>query len=426
MGLGGLVRRAAAGAPVPTFVAAGRGGRDPVRGLVLRPELELVTTPRHATVLLVAGAVDASGAEALARIHDQLPHPRAALWWDVGAGSAPMSTATAVTGTEADVVAALRTTHAAIVTGQRPSSEPLLRDEPPNPWQGVGPYGQGGKGMTGGTPYGRPMTGRAADRDGLELDQLTVTFGPWAWPLPPGLVLTVKVQGDVVQEAHVEPTPVGGAHSSADPFARARREPVSVTEVELARARHHLAWAADVLRVVGLAAESRRVLRTAMALRAPAPDAAALDAAERAARALASTRRLRAPMAGVGHLHADDVRALGGPNARASGIADDARTSDPAYRDLGFEPVVEPGGDAWARWRVRLREAAQSVVLARTAGDAMVSPAALEPPRGLQDRGAVARIVTGLEWGDAVVALASVDVDPTELPGADARGEDAA
>ena len=70
------------------------------------------------------------------------------------------------------------------------SSPDALPDLDPAPWRGVGPFGQGGTGMTGGVPYGRPLAGRADDRDGLKLDQLLVRVGPFLPPFPPGCFWT--------------------------------------------------------------------------------------------------------------------------------------------------------------------------------------------------------------------------------------------
>jgi ech hydrogenase subunit E len=54
-----------------------------------------------------------------------------------------------------------------------------------------------------------------------------------------------------------------------------------------------------------------------------------------------------------------------GPVLRGSGVAEDARMQlNNAYGDLGFEPIVEQGGDAYARMMVRAREAVQAMDLA--------------------------------------------------------------
>lgn len=429
----GALSRLAAGAPVPVFLAPGAGGRAPAQHLQLSPDLEVVDSPRHATVMLVVGAVAAGAAEELQRVHDQLPHPRAVLWWDMETGptAPPLPTAERVVGDEAALVGAVVAAHRALLSAGRPSSPPLLADVEPNDWRGVGPFGQGGKGMTGGTPYGRPLPTRAPDRDGLELDQLVLTLGPWLATLPAGLVVEVKLQGDVVQEVTLAPSPalVPGT-APADVFERARVGPVPIAELELARARHHLLWAAEVLGLLGLVAESRRVLRAAVAV---VPGAAAeLADAARTAGALASARRLRHPMAGVGLVGADGLGEVAGPTARASGVATDARTDDPAYLSLGFEAITEEAGDALARWRVRLGEAVRSLELAARAGDRLTSAGCTpEGPRGPwraegpSPSTALAHLapglLVGLEWGDAVVALASLDLEPAELAADAAR-----
>lgn len=59
-------------------------------------------------------------------------------------------------------------------------------------------------------PAGLGMAERAADRDGLKLDVLTVLWGPVLSNWPAGLVITTVLQGDVVQEATVRL--LGDAH----------------------------------------------------------------------------------------------------------------------------------------------------------------------------------------------------------------------
>ena len=73
----------------------------------------------------------------------------------------------------------------------------------------------------------------------------------------------------------------------------------------------------------------------------------------------------------TGRLPEDVARDFGvvGYVARACGLARDERADHPfaAYADLGFEPIVETGGDVYARLQVRLREVRQSVDLAERA-----------------------------------------------------------
>ena len=174
-----------------------------------------------------------------------------------------------------EIAAACRRLRDELLRRHRASSPDVLPDLDPAPWRGVGPFGQGGTGMTGGVPYGRPLAGRADDRDGLKLDQILVRVGPFLPPFPPGLLLDVKLQGDVIQEVTIpdaapRTTPVspGGEGPSSgpwserttplpaagedSPFTAALTRPVPIAQLELSRARHHLAWLAEALRVSGL------------------------------------------------------------------------------------------------------------------------------------------------------------------------------
>lgn len=75
-------------------------------------------------------------------------------------------------------------------------------------------------------------------------------------------------------------------------------------------------------------------------------------------------------LCGVGTLTKEQAYGLGavGPMARASGVAQDLRTLGyAAYKDLGFQMVVEQAGDCWARTAVRLKEVYECVRLIKTA-----------------------------------------------------------
>jgi hypothetical protein len=422
VGVRALLVRLAGGAPVPVFPLAGAGAREHVDALRLRNELALVDAPRAANVLLVAGRLTPALVEPARAVHDQLSHPRAVVAWrpDGVPDALAATTFPDVIEASGDVVATIVEAHRGLLTGERSSSPPTCPPAGTEEWRGVGPYGQGGKGMTGGAPYGRPMTGRAPDRDGMELDQLPVTVGPFFPPFPPGLVLHLKLQGDVVQVCELGDNPyIGETRAAAGPFAAAARgDAVPLRALEFARARHHLTWTASFLRVQGLAALGRRVLTLAGRV-----DAGHADAVRRLRRALEATRALSWATAGVGLLEADCVGGHGlGPVARAAGVAQDARLGAAAYDRLGFEPVVGGGGDARARWRQRLDEAAQALELAGRAGERRWEPGQpLEGPRGSVDAPASARLLAllpdllpGLEWGDAVTTITSLDLDVEE------------
>ncbi|HSH47199.1 MAG TPA: hypothetical protein VK991_01215 [Halomonas sp.] len=191
-----LLSALARGAEIPVFPAIGTQGLALVESLRSRPGIRLVDTPRHARVLLVAGELDSQHLRSLERLHAQLPAPRGTVWWQA---SPLFSHGPRVP--DDDPLAAIRQAAQA--------DEPVLRpDLPPHPWQGIGPHGQGGKGMMGGTPYGRPMAMTADDiRDGLALDAYTACFGPFLPMLPPGLVLELTLQGDVIVSAQMASPP---------------------------------------------------------------------------------------------------------------------------------------------------------------------------------------------------------------------------
>ncbi|WP_139802321.1 hypothetical protein [Aurantimonas sp. 22II-16-19i] len=176
--------------------------RDRVDLLFTDTRLERVATPRHAAIFLVAGPMRHEDREDLRRLHDQLPHPRATLLWNAGVGEALGSAD--ILGVDTPAADRLVRLWARLASGDRRSEPDLLKDVPPNPWQAIGPHGQGGKGMMGGTPYGRPMAMTADDwRDGLALDAYTARFGPFLPMFPPGLLLEMTLQGDVIQSVRV-------------------------------------------------------------------------------------------------------------------------------------------------------------------------------------------------------------------------------
>lgn len=207
-----LLRRLAGAAPVPVFAAVGARMRAAADDLFLDSRLTRTNSVRHARILLVAGPVRETDQDDIRRLHDQMLHPRATLWWKSNPGP---DFAEPATWDEDDPVAVLEAIHRALIDGTRDSEPDILPDEPPNPWRGKGDYGQGGEGMMGGTPYGRPMAMTDDDlRDGLALDAYTAPFGPFLPMLPPGLKLSVTLQGDVIQTAKLSRPPFPQAKSA--------------------------------------------------------------------------------------------------------------------------------------------------------------------------------------------------------------------
>lgn len=426
MGLRAVVDRVAARAPVPVFAVAGVGAQAQVDELLLQPRLHLVDSPAAANVLLIAGSVPAHLTAELARLHDGLSRPRVNLWWPLGSSVAPpMPPAVEVHDADPSVlVDAVVDTHRRLLFGELASSPPVLPDEEPAPWRGIGPYGQGGTGMTGGVPYGRPMAEVAPDRDGLRLDQLTVRIGPFFARFPTGLVLEVQLQGDVVQQAHVVVAPEGEAAVEVDvrtAFRDALDTPVPVSVLELERARSHLRSIASALVAHQLPSLARRVLQFAGNVH---PDQG--EDVQRLHRLLRRSQVVGWATRGVGPIPAEQLGGTAtGPVARASGVEQDERTADPAYLGLGFEPIVHDGGDARARMAQRLAEAGQALQLAGRAGDRHHDPEApLESPRGRLAVGdlpaqrllpLLPAVLEGMEWGDAVSTVVSLDLDTDEV-----------
>ena len=195
-----ILERFAGRADVPVYLAVGENGLPRAEALSLRAGLRPVASPRAAAILVVAGTPRPEDRHDLARLHDQTGRPRATLWW----GALRSFDHGSFVDGEADPLPALRGLWTELVSKQREDEPDLLPDVPPNPWRGIGPNGQGGKGMMGGTPYGRPMAMTDADpRDGLELDAYTAEFGPFLPMFPPGLVLNLTLQGDIIAKAEV-------------------------------------------------------------------------------------------------------------------------------------------------------------------------------------------------------------------------------
>ncbi|HZD25835.1 MAG TPA: hypothetical protein VE631_06205 [Alphaproteobacteria bacterium] len=238
MAVGGLSRLAAA-APAPVYAVAGKDGLAAVEDISLHPAVSLQATPRHASLLLVCGRVREEDHQALRRLHDQLPHPRATLCWRTTPAPGFASGETI----EAEPGGAIHSLWQRLMSGEQSSEDDLLPDEPPAPWRGKGDHGQGGKGMMGSKPYGRPMAMTDEDRrDGLALDAYRACFGPFLPMLPAGLLLELTLQSDVVQSARVLRPPF--AQSGADgPLRRIAR----------------------LLRPLGLAGPAARFLKAARA-----------------------------------------------------------------------------------------------------------------------------------------------------------------
>jgi Ni,Fe-hydrogenase III large subunit len=162
---------------------------------------------------------------------------------------------------------------------------------------------------------------------------------------------------------------------------------------------------------------------------------------------LRSTPMLRARLKNIAPIGPD--AAVTGPVARARSSGVDLRSSDPTYLALGFVAAFKDGGDAFARFLVRCDEIAHSLQLIAAVGDISVPELAeigaasgegsgrVETPRGMArlsvrlEKGQVvgadletpsmlhAELIEDLtaqqELGDALVAVASLDISPWEM-----------
>ncbi|WP_340557061.1 hypothetical protein [Streptomyces sp. GSL17-111] len=241
-------------------------------------------------------------------------------------------------------------------------------------------------------PGGLPMADRAEDRDGLTLDVLRVPLGPVLPHWPAGLVVDVRLQGDVVRSATARVLRAGAARrpsywapgADASPDLRRRR-----------CAGSHLDALARLLSVTGWegAASGAVALRDRLLAGAPHERVRADFGPWR--RRVEGSRLLRWSTRDVGVLHPADARRLGvgGPAARAA-----------------------PPHDVSARLRQWLVET--DAVLGGAPppdGGPRGEPAAA--PSAALLRAAV-ELLPGLELAEARTVVASFDPDPDE-PAAD-------
>jgi hypothetical protein len=302
------------------------------------------------------------------------------------------------------------------------------------------------------------VTGRPSS-DGLVMENAEAEIGPVSAALPTGLVVRVTLDGDVVCSCEIE-AQLAGPASRPDPLARAAiawaRARASggltgaqvarhVAAVEIERARSHTLWLAAFARLLGWP-EVDELARSAAAplieahrrLTVVAGDGGAdlVDLGperdlERLASRLARSRHLARRTRGRGRLGAEESRerGLAGPVARASGLDDDLRSTDRAYRELDFEAMVADQGDARSRALVRVEEAVHAWSLARRAldaGELPVDQGPVEGPRGpisydrdspvaagaAESRQVAAELAAGHELARALVVISSFDLSP--------------
>ncbi len=276
--------------------------------------------------------------------------------------------------------------------------------------------------------------------DGLPMDWINASFGPFFPGLPGGLLLTLTLDGDTVAGSNVEtivangplllqaPMDVGNLVkrlASLDPLTPLSYQALAClalenvasvdVDVKIAKARivaleherivSHLGWLALFAQQTGFEwLLNRATLLQQKFLHADQEQIIELKVMVlNLIKRLQHTPLLKSRTRDIGRLVAAANLTLLGPVARASGIHEDLRSTDKIYGNLGFTPANGKDGDAQARLWLRLDELRYSLELIENAGISLNSPlsaadvftvgslyevsgagkAVLETPRGL-------------------------------------------
>jgi Ni,Fe-hydrogenase III large subunit len=330
--------------------------------------------------------------------------------------------------------------------------------------------------------------GMPASGDGLIMEWAPAPYGPLFPGLPGGLSLTFTLDGDTVAEAEVEPgieghSPLDILHGPIEslPERAAKLDPLTpvayrllvqravesvadkgisqeealsrIAALERERAASHLGWTASFGYLIGDGWLSQRGARLQLAL-LRAENSGEIkrikDDVESFIRKALKTPLLGSKLGEIGALDGN-AESASGPVARAAGIESDARSEDPAYRNLGFSSIVKDGNDALTRFQLRLEEIDQSLDLvleaeAITDGDSSTNDASsgtdtatVETPRGtatlrvtleegtvttaeldapsMRNVQLVETVTVDKEVADALVGVGSLDLSPWEMSG---------
>lgn len=406
------LKRLAARAPVPVYPIVGAHAAARVQDLALDPRVRLVNSPRHARVLLIAGSISPSFTCSLRQIHEQVPAPKAVVWWR-STPPAELARRAILIERFQQIVPAVSDAYHSLLHGEPAGETELSADESPAPWDGFAATDPNTENMLASIPGGRPSSTTVSDAGNtLELDSLAFPVGPFWTGLPPGLCAQATLHGDVVDQFEVTdpPYPIG----LPAVFFRALYQPVPIAELELARARYHLRQVSRALWLNGLEAQSLAVLQRVHAVK-PGQSLSGLR------NRLRRTGFFASAGASKGILNPESAQFLGGPSARAAGIAVDVRQLDRNYQRLSFKLTCNHGGNCHARWHQWFDEIEQALDLAGRARDKNMFTAdvgLVETPRGPMQRNSapddgsarLEELLPGLEWSEAMATIASLDV----------------
>jgi Ni,Fe-hydrogenase III large subunit len=450
------VARLAGNRRLAAFVVPGREVAL-ARGVDLEAaRLRLVANPRHADVLVLVGPIPEGLQSAIALTYAQMPRPRARL----------------SVATQAEVQEGVSRISALFAEGAWTNQVANQSDMDHSSMEMDHMDMSGGGGFMSMVMMTKDLPRSA---DGLPMEWLEVPFGPLFPGLPGGLRLMLTLDGDTVAGARVEPGglrrgleatwpgPVDGFAerlATLDPLSpvayrvlaeralEARLRGGRIAALERERAASHLNWIARFGYLLG----DRQLEAGATSLHGQlgrARDVTALRRVRDDLRKMTLTPLLRRRLTGVGYIDRELLAELDGPVARAAGYTNDVRSDDPAYRELGFTPVVAHGNDAMARLQVRFGELSQSLdLLLATSSDSEsvgvirgpedgAGEAAIETPRGparlrieVHQKHIVkvdlstpsqrlielvSPLAEGRELADALLGVASLDLSPWEI-----------
>ncbi|WP_304450641.1 hypothetical protein [Nocardiopsis sp. YSL2] len=205
-----LLSRAVPCAFVVTAVG-GTGARLAVERELRERGWRRAAAPGEADLLVVCGPDDPGLTDAVDRVWEQVPGPRARV--RVAGADDAARLLDSARGRLLDVDRQRRQAAerdaAARERAARSDGDDGGHSDHGDDHGGGGHHGHGEMSL----PGGIPMADRGPDRDGLTLDRLHVGLGPALGDWPAGLCLRLTLQGDVVQEA--ETAIVGGAFVTA-------------------------------------------------------------------------------------------------------------------------------------------------------------------------------------------------------------------